>query len=516
MLFNLLAVTTILSLAFTGCSKGNDSGSAGDVQNAAKSDSSAKKFKIVVYKNGNGQGRQPADKDPILDVLNKELNIDLELNIIESEYESKLNLLAASGALPDIMETTQKQFDSFSSQGLLLDLTSYIDKMPNFLKVYPTYKTDKNLQVSGKLYFLHGVRPNKELVKAYTSLWVRKDWLDKLGLAVPKTLDDIYNVSVAFAKKDPDGNGKNDTYGFTGMGGVIAGANDPFQAFYGAYGTGMRGSYLLKNNKVVYSTTETAFRDSMEFIKKLIDSGSVDPDIMVIKSFDQVREKAYKNTVGMMYFTWAEFVKPPYDEKLKSLTPDANWIQVDPPAGPGGKWNGTYTISGPVSKGTVVSAKLKDDPEKLDRVLKYADYIVDGEGSNLVCYGIKDKHYKVENGKIVSLPTVAEVSYSWQHQVMGRKEAEYLAVKYPTNENHIKFAAEQPYIDRYNNFLKIPDGLNSADKDRYELEEMTKFIFGKRPLSEFDKFVSTLNTTYQLPKYIESAEKYLKESGIIK
>ena len=43
----------------------------------------------------------------------------------------------------------------------------------------------------------------------------RQDWLDKLGLKYPETLDDMKNVLIAFTNNDPDGNGKNDTYGYT-------------------------------------------------------------------------------------------------------------------------------------------------------------------------------------------------------------------------------------------------------------------------------------------------------------
>ena len=43
-------------------------------------------------------------------------------------------------------------------------------------------------------------------------LWIRKDWLDKLGLDVPKTLDDVVEVARAFKNDDPDGNGVDDTW----------------------------------------------------------------------------------------------------------------------------------------------------------------------------------------------------------------------------------------------------------------------------------------------------------------
>ena len=44
-------------------------------------------------------------------------------------------------------------------------------------------------------------------------LWLRQDWMDKLGLQAPKTLADFENIMDAFVNKDPDGNCKKDTLG---------------------------------------------------------------------------------------------------------------------------------------------------------------------------------------------------------------------------------------------------------------------------------------------------------------
>ena len=48
-------------------------------------------------------------------------------------------------------------------------------------------------------------------------LVIRKDWLDKLGLEVPTTPEELLAVAKAFTEQDPDGNGKNDTYGLGGF-----------------------------------------------------------------------------------------------------------------------------------------------------------------------------------------------------------------------------------------------------------------------------------------------------------
>jgi len=57
--------------------------------------------------------------------------------------------------------------------------------------------------------------------------------------------------------------------------------------------------------------------------------------------------------------------------------------------------------------------------------------------------------------------------------------------------------------------------VNPADKKKYEEEEIIKFIYGRRNISEFEDFIQTLRNTYQLDRYIETAEKDLRALGMI-
>jgi len=474
----------------------------------------SKNYTITYYHNGNGQGRYPDDQDEILAVLNDKFNIDLQLNIIDSEYASKLNLQVASGSIPDIMQVSAEQFRSYLEQGLLLPLEDYVEKMPNFMATYPDVLTDPTLRVDGHLYFLAGNKPDDQLVKSYSSLWVRKDWLDKLGLAIPTTLEELKAVAVAFAENDPDGNGVNDTFGYSGMGAASVSYN-ALNPFLGAFGAGYR-CYQLSDGKLVYSPAMDEYRDALQWFADFIATGAVDPDIMIMNTFDQIREKVYRNQVGLIYFSWAEFIKPPYDQTLAEMTPDAEWIQINPPTGPAGTYDSCYNVPGSKNKGRVLSIDLDEDPEKLDRVLAYLDYIVAGEGSNLVCYGVEGKHFNIEDGKIVATDKISEVSYAWQHQIMGRNEPVYLATKFPTCQQEIAFAAELPRIDSYNNFVSTPAGMNNADMNRFIEEETIRFLYGKRDITTFDDYVSTLYDVYGLQQYIDIGTANLTEAGIIK
>ncbi|HWR10370.1 MAG TPA: extracellular solute-binding protein [Rectinemataceae bacterium] len=483
------------------------------IANAQKMD---KKVTIVYYHNSS-QGRQPEDKDDILKILNKKFNMDLKINVITSEYTSKLNLEVSSGNTPDMMQVTASEFKGLLNQGVLLPIEDYLAKMPNVLLRYPDILTDKTLRVDGHLYFLAGHQPNEKIVKSYSSLWVRKDWLDKLGLSVPKTLEEFKSVAVAFTKKDPDGNGINDTFGFSGMGAEPdAALNYPLNPILGAFGTG-GSTFILDKGKLVFCPATEQYEKGLKWMADFIASGAVDPDIMLIKSYDQLREKVYRNQVGMIYMSWAEFVKPPYDKIMKDMTPKAEWIQINPPKGPNGVSNdAVYRIAGYMSSGRVLSADLADDPVKLDRIIKYLDYIAAGEGLDLVCYGVEGVHYNKVGTKIVPTEKMAEVSYAWQHQLMGRDERVYLYTKFPGCAEQITFAANLPRIDSYENFVTIPENMNKADLYRYVTEESVRFLYGKRSFDTFDDFVNTLYKTYGIQQYLDLGTKNMKNAGLLK
>lgn len=54
----------------------------------------------------------------------------------------------------------------------------------------------------------------------FSMLWIRQDWLDRLGLKPPKTVDDLEAIAKAFVENDPDGNSKRDTIGLASSTGL--------------------------------------------------------------------------------------------------------------------------------------------------------------------------------------------------------------------------------------------------------------------------------------------------------
>lgn len=128
----------------------------------------------------------------------------------KDNYEDKLNLVLAGGGneMPQILATETKSpaIINAAKAGALWDVESLLQEFPH-LKNSKEVVND-NIRIGGKLYGIYRGRPLGRNGMTY-----RKDWADNLGLNKPETIDDIYNMLYAFTYNDPDGNGKDDTYG---------------------------------------------------------------------------------------------------------------------------------------------------------------------------------------------------------------------------------------------------------------------------------------------------------------
>ena len=143
------------------------------------------------------------------------VNFEFELLPYESRAE-KLGLLLNSGEYPDIFLScgmTDAMVSRFGvDEGLFLPLNDLIDEYGNFInKIFDTYEGSRDLitQLDGNIYSLPTVNECYHCTMP-TKFWINQTWLDNLGLEMPTTLDELYNVLVAFRDQDPNGNGEAD------------------------------------------------------------------------------------------------------------------------------------------------------------------------------------------------------------------------------------------------------------------------------------------------------------------
>ena len=151
-----------------------------------------------------------------------------------TEFDAQLQARAAQKHLPDVLINDAGSLGAYNSQGFLLPIDkSEIDGNANVADA--SWK--QGLGRDGKLY---GIPWSRQA----TITVVRKDWREKLGLPVPKTWEELQALAHAFATRDPDGNGANDTYGM-----VVPGtATNGYIARWGAPYIWQAGGDFLKDN----------------------------------------------------------------------------------------------------------------------------------------------------------------------------------------------------------------------------------------------------------------------------
>ena len=453
-----------------------------------------------------GSGSAIPDTDPLIPVLNKKLNIKLTYKA-SAEWETELGVRIAGGTIPDVFQIPFKNLAKYAQDGVLLNIGDYKDKLPNVLKV--TRQADWNkVTVDGKISAIP-----KRPEDYFCSWWIRYDWLTKLNAKMPTSLDELYNLAVTIKNADLDGNGKSDTYPLSGS--IKEGRSSAFNGFFTAYGVAGPNNLMLVDKKVVLASTQPHFKEAIEAIRKFVQAGLVDPEIMANDN-NAVTEKMAAGKTAIVYSGWHIHGRQTAQTALSAVDPKAKWGHMDAITGPYGTTGAAYDMAG---GGLIlgINADLTDNKAKLAKIFELFEYCSTTEGEDLVCYGVEGTHYKVENGKKVKLDAMNNLGYAWQLQMTGRDNMTYCMVKFAECASEVQYAAKDvKLVYAYENLIIPPADINLADIKAYETEQVMAFIFGRRDLKEYDAFVSTLKSTYKLDTYLASAQKQLDASGYTK
>lgn len=258
------------------------------------------------------------------------INLEYAWTTPQSEYAQKLNVSAASNSLPDLMWVDAAQLKRMVEDDQLADLTQvYAD----FAAPY----TDQVLHedggsamesatIGGKLYGLPHIQSGYGSCEV---LWVRADWLKALGLETPKTMQDVLDVARAFASEDPDGNGKDDTYGLGVNKGLIAENNLAYavlDGFFNAYHAYPSIWITDDEGKLAYGGVQPEMKEALAELQKLYAEGVIDPEFGV-KDAVKVSENVNAGKVGMFYgYFWTCASGWLQDGKISD--PDIDWIAV--------------------------------------------------------------------------------------------------------------------------------------------------------------------------------------------
>jgi putative aldouronate transport system substrate-binding protein len=215
-------------------------------------------------------------------------------------YRQKLNVTLASGNLPDVIPVGPTQLKQLTDSDMVADLTPYWDAYAtDTLKEYYTAQGPGILGSSTFEGRLRGLTSFTDGFQDGIYIWIRVDWLKKLGLNPPKTMDDLLYIAEAFTTRDPDGNGVDDTYGFAVTKDLHTGVLG-LEGFFSGYHAYPNIWVEDNSGRLIYGSTMPEMKEALQVLAQMYRSGQIDRDFAV-KDLNQVAESLANGKIGIEF-----------------------------------------------------------------------------------------------------------------------------------------------------------------------------------------------------------------------
>ncbi|WP_221481887.1 ABC transporter substrate-binding protein [Cohnella xylanilytica] len=274
----LVGAAMVLSACSSGGGDGNAEGSA-----PAGSAGTAKKVKLTAIMTKHPLTKPLAEME-WLQKVEDAAGVDIQWQEITADWDQKKGTMLASGDVPDLFvgPNVITDADMAQFQGLFQDLSGMLDQAPYVQAMFEEKPDTKRIatQPDGKIYGLP--KYQRFWPSSASRLYINQKWLDNLGLQVPTTWDELYDVLVAFKEKDANGNGDpNDEIPMDWPGGI----GGYFNAAYLLGGTGMTltdGSgqgYFVEDGQVKNFLTDERYKQLVTFLNKLYKAGLINPEV---------------------------------------------------------------------------------------------------------------------------------------------------------------------------------------------------------------------------------------------
>ena len=241
-----------------------------------------------------------------LEAYSQKLGININYDwIVNGGYEDdayiqKLNVTLASGGLPDVIPVGLSQLKQLSDADMIVDLTPYWnDYASDTLKGYYTANSPAILGSSTFDGRLMGITSFTDGFNDGVFIWIRADWLRKLGLSPPKTMDELLAVAHAFTTQDPDGNGINDTYGFA-VTKDLSGSALGLEGFFAGYHAYPNIWVENDSGRLVYGSTLPEVKMVLQVLADLYQSGEID-SMFAVKDLSNVADSLVDGKIGIEF-----------------------------------------------------------------------------------------------------------------------------------------------------------------------------------------------------------------------
>lgn len=422
------------------------------------------------------------------------------------QENEQFNLMVADGNLPDIIERGWVNAypggpEKAISDGVIIALNDVIDQYCPNLKKYLSENPDIDRMVktdNGTYFAFPFIRGEDGLCYTVGS-FIRKDWLDELGMEVPTTIDEWHDVLVAFKEEK----------------GAVAplcfdNANFKFSnPFAFAYGVGMSSSKFIldDNGEVVYAPAQEGWKEYLTTMHQWYEEGLIDADIATLTG-DQVTAKMTTDQAGASV-GWAASRMQLFMTTAQQENPDYLLVPAPQPAAKAGE---TAEYAYKENNFPDVGAAITASCENVELAARFLDYGYSEEGHNLFNFGTEGVSYNWEGDTAVYTETITNNEDGWP---IAQALSKYIRANY-----NGPFVQDMNYLEQY---LQLETaklcpstwGVETAkdhtlppitpteeeskelatitnEMDTYVEEMMLKFMFGTESLDNWDTYIQTL------------------------
>ncbi len=434
-------------------------------------------------------------------------------------YTQKINVTLASGDLPDVLNVNAYQLKQLADSGMIADLTPYWnDYASPMIKSYYAQQGISVLNcstINGKLMAIAAV---PDVYGEGTYIWIRADWLKKLGMEPPESMDDVLDICKAFTSKDPDGNSKNDTYGLAVTKDLYSGCMglEGFFAGYRAY----PNMWVEDNSgKLVWGSIQPEVRSTLKILADMYKAGEIDSEFAV-KDMIKVAETITAGKIGLEYGAQWNPMYPLISDYKNN--PEADWTGYSLVSADGGK------VYSPAKFSATRFFVVKNGYEHPEALIKLMNMHVEkcwGETADF------NKYYMpAENGSVgvwkyspvypapimKNIDAFKEIEKARQSNALDQLTGEAATIQRNV-EAYAKgdksqwgwmkiygpqgvfrwgvryFENGRYYRERFTGAPTRAMVRKKVTLDQMEKEEFIKIIMGETPIDGFDKFVSDWN-----------------------
>lgn len=470
---------------------------------------------------GNGQGTEEPvqmswlgsqttaevdDDAEVVKMIEERFNIDLKGFYVDpNNFQDNLDVKFAGGEMPDVMVVgSPAALATYIDGGIIGEIPIEVirEKAPNYAKTADQYDDGSlwtTMIYKGKNYGVSN--PMSQIPMA---MFWRKDWLDKLNLEIPETLEEYEKVLTAFVEEDPDGNGRKDTAGI---------AERAFGGVFGAFGlrcvtgTGTSSGFLVdemqlgEDNIPFFPYIRPEAKEALTVLHDWYEKGIIDKEFITGENhggYAALSHSFMNGHIGLTsaqpyhYFQYSNDINNEENwgvclKELLEVNQEADVVPGPAPVGPDGK-SGTEAW-GMVGHLTCLTTKAADDPRKVEAFLAMLDaYYMDMDYAELVNYGLEGKHFtKGEHGRKrimdgIELRKEGILQVDFGNTVLYAENLASEKTQYGkdiTGNGYYRFNA--PPVEEFSDVIAALDTLTE--------QAYFAMITGEKPIEYFDTFV---------------------------